>query len=254
MHSVTNGFLTGFSLGVLQRNVAHWARRVVGVGLTLCAMAAQAQTGQMGQGGGGLPMRNLLVEVRQVDEGQSNVQGGGIERGAVVISSDGRVSGGAEAGWVASTRQRNDSIAQQVRVLNGHRASMRLGQSVPLQWWQASVTPQGVQAVPTTVFSEAGKGFTVRPSWPGGRAPVTVEVQTELGRVRDPNLTIGGDPDNGVASENFTTLTTLRFPLGEWVTIASSGQDGASSQRGVVSTRDVERSRQIVVQMRVTAQ
>lgn len=219
----------------------------------LLTLGAQAQP-QIGQPANRLPLRNLLVEVRQVDEGSSSVQGGGVERGAVVISSDGRVSGGADAGWQASTRQRNDSIAQQLRVLNGGRASMRLGQSVPLQWWQAYVTPQGVQVVPTTVFSEAGKGFTVRPSWPGGNAPVTVEVQTELSRVRDPNLTIGGDPANGAATENFTTLTTLQFPLGEWVTVASSGQDGSSSERGVLSSRDASRSRQIVVQMRVTVQ
>ncbi len=246
MNSVTNGPPATFRLASLRRRSIFCAALLA----SLLGAAAQAQSGQSG---GRLPLRNLLVEVRQVDEGSTSVQGGGVDRAAVIVGSDGHVSGGADVGWQSSTRQRQDSIAQQLRVLNGGRASMRLGQSVPLQWWQAYVTPQGVQVAPTTVFTEAGKGFSVRPSWPGGNAPVTVEVQTELSRSRDPNLTIGGDPNNGASSETFTTLTTLQFPLGEWVTVASSGQDGSSSERGVLSTRDVGRSRQIVVQMRVTA-
>ena len=244
MHSITN----------LAISAPRWTDRRpwLAAGL-VCALFGFA-TGALAQNTSRLPIRNLLVEVRQVDEGSASVQGGGVDRAAVIVSSDGRVSGGAEVGWQASTRQRSGSIAQQIRVLNGGRASMRLGQSVPLQWWQAIVTPQGVQAVPTTVMTEAGQGFSVRPSWPGGDAPVTVEVQTELGRVRDPNLTVGGEADNGAASEQFTTLTTLRFPLGEWVTVASSGQNNGGSERGVLSTRDVSRSLQIVVQMRVTPQ
>lgn len=244
MNSVTNGS----QLVLLRR------RSILCAALLASVLGGPVALAQSGQSGNRLPLRNLLVEVRQVDEGSTSVQGGGVDRAAVVVGSDGRVSGGADVGWQSSTRQRNDSIAQQLRVLNGGRASMRLGQSVPLQWWQAYVTPQGgVQVAPTTVFTEAGKGFSVRPSWPGGNAPVTVEVQTELSRARDPNLTIGGDANNGASSETFTTLTTLQFPLGEWVTVASSGQDGSSSERGVLSTRDVGRSRQIVVQMRVTA-
>lgn len=227
------------------------SRRGLLVALGAAGLLALAQAQQ--PGAARLPQRNLLVEVRQVDEGQLSAQGGGLERGAVVVGSDGRVSGGAEVGWQVSTRERRDAIAQQLRVLNGGRASMRLSRSVPLQWWQAVVTPQGVQAVPTTVFSDAGQGFSVRPSWPGGRAPVTVEVQTETARAHDPALTVGDEPDNGIARERFTTLTTLQFPLGEWVTVASSGQDGSQSERGVLSTRDVGRRSQIVVQMRITA-
>jgi hypothetical protein len=250
MHSITNQALSRcWRLG----------RRVAG------ALIVAGLSGPLAaQTGARLPQRNLLVEVRQVDEGSASAQGGGVERGAVIVSSDGRVSGGAEVGWQASTRQRGGSIAQQLRVLNGGRASMRLGQSVPLQWWQISSLPagasgssgarQGAQVVPSMVFTEAGRGFSVRPRWPGGDAPVTVEIETELVQARDPNVTVGGEANDGATSDNFKTLTTLRFPLGEWVTVASSGTSSAGAERGVVSTRDVSRSRQIVVQMRVTAQ
>lgn len=244
MHHVTNVWLGAWR----RRSGRGWLGWFVGLAAASLLVPAQAQPGS-----GRLPQCNLLVEVRQIDEGQLGAQGGGLERGAVVVGSDGRVSGGADVGWQVSTREHRDAIAQQLRVLNGGRASMRLSRSVPLQWWQAVVTPQGVQAVPTTVFSDAGQGFAVRPSWPGGRAPVTVEVQTEMARAHDPDLTVGDDPDNGIARERFTTLTTLQFPLGEWVTVASSGQDGAHSERGVLSTRDVGRRSQIVVQMRITA-
>lgn len=200
-----------------------------------------------------LPQRNLLVEVRQGDQGSLGVQGGGISSSTVVIRSDGRISGGATGGYSVRTTTRSSNLGQQVRVINGGRASIRLGQSAPLQLWNAYVTPQGVEAAPTTVFLEAGQGFSVQPSWPGGNAPALVEISTENGRVRDPGLMIGGDPANGAAVESANVLTTLRVPLGEWVTIASSGVDTTRRDRGTLSTRDVDSTGQMLVQMRITA-
>jgi hypothetical protein len=48
-------------------------------------------------------------------------------------------------------------------------------------------------------------------------------------------------------------LTTVQLPLGEWVTIASTAGSSSERRSGTLSTRDVDRSRSQVVQMRVTA-
>ena len=48
-------------------------------------------------------------------------------------------------------------------------------------------------------------------------------------------------------------LTTLQLPLGQWVTIASSGEHAQARERGVASTRESSSDRRVVVQMRVTA-
>jgi hypothetical protein len=77
----------------------------------------------------------------------------------------------------------------------------------------------------------------VQPRWPGGAAPVTVEVSAE----------------GGAGSERSQVLTTVQLPLGEWVTIASSANSASERRGGAWSTHQVERSGSLVVQMRVTA-
>ena len=183
-----------------------------------------------------LPLRNLLVELRQSDA--SAVQR---ERaaagGSVVIGSDGRVSGGVGIGAQVRSRDAAGDSVQQVRVLNGGRAGVRLARAVPLEFVQIVWTPQGAQVLPSTVWTETGRGFVVQPRWPGGAAPVTVEVSAE----------------GGGAAERTQVLTTVQLPLGEWVTIASSANSTSERHSGTFATNEVERSGSLVVQMRVMA-
>jgi len=218
------------------------ARRVV-LWLGLCAFA-----GVYAQGSG-LPMRNLLVELRQTDEVTANSQSAGVSGGAVVIGSDGQVSGNVGAGAQARSRDASRDTVQQLRVLNGGQASVRLARSVPLQFLHVVWTPQGTQVMPATMFSDVGRGFAVRPRWPGGQAPVTVEVSAESG-------SIGGSMSGGstgAGERRQTLLTTVQLPIGERVTIASTDSSASDRRSGVLSSRDAERSRREVVQMRVTA-
>ena len=183
-----------------------------------------------------LPLRNLLVELRQSDA--SAVQR---ERaaagGSVVIGSDGHVSGGVGIGAQLRSRDAAGDSVQQVRVLNGGRAGVRLARAVPLEFVQIVWTPQGAQVLPSTVWTETGRGFVVQPRWPGGAAPVTVEVSAE----------------GGGSAERAQVLTTVQLPLGEWVTIASSAAGTSERRSGGWATHEVERSGSLVVQMRVTA-
>jgi hypothetical protein len=200
-----------------------------------------------------LPQRNLLVEVRQGDEASFTVSGAGVGGGEVVIGSDGQVSG--RAGVQVESRRRDGASGstQQVRVLNGGRAGVRLAQAMPLQWWEVVVTPRGPQLVGQTAWAEAARGFAVLPRWPGGEAPVTVEIQAEAGSVSPPGaLQPLGQPPAAVDSAR--TLTTVQLPLREWVTIASSAEADSERSRGVLSSREAQRGRRWVVQLRVSPQ
>lgn len=195
---------------------------------------AQAQQRPAGTTEAALPARNLLVEVRQADQAQGQDHGGGLDGGSVVIRSDGRVQGSAGVTLQSRSQSRNAGLTQQVRVLNGARASVRLAQALPLQWWQVVWTPQGPQALPSTQWAEAVRGFVVQPAWAGGDQPVRVEISTEAGAAG-------------------RVLTTVEVPLGQWVTVASSSDASQSSERGVLSSREVRRTQEQVVELRVTA-
>jgi hypothetical protein len=207
-------------------------RLAAGAALLAAAALAQAQSA--------LPPRNLLVELRQSDEASLQRERTGATGGDVVIGSDGRVSGGVTIGAQTRSRDAAGDSVQHLRVLNGGRGSLRLARVEPLEFLQVWWTPQGVQAMPSTVWAETGRGFVVQPRWPGGAAPVTVEVSAE-----------GGSGTGG--AERSQLLTTLQLPMGEWVTIASSAAT-RSSERSGVATRDIGTRRSaFVVQMRVTA-
>ncbi|MCW7539517.1 hypothetical protein OOT46_16870 [Aquabacterium sp. A7-Y] len=214
------------------------ARRLLLASLALCGVAAFAQVGS------GLPVRNLLVEVRQGDAAQLSQQSLG-GAGGVSVSTSRRVEGGVTVTTTRRETSRSGQLGQQVMVLNGGRAGIRLSQSRPLQFYQVAWSArEGAVLQPSTLIVEAGRGFSVLPRWPGGDAPVQVEIEAESARL---------DEAGGGVREGSSTRTTLQLPLGEWVTIASSGEDEQSREQGLLSSRDARGSRHVQVQMRVSA-
>lgn len=153
-----------------------------------------------------LPLRNLLIEVRQ-DDGESRAS----ERLAADVNA--RMQPGrsaADLGIEARTRQteRSGRAQQQVLVLNGRPAAIVLGQGVPLRLRQ-TVTRNGVRvAVPGTVWLQAGTGFTATPLWEGGE---TVYLELAATQGRQPLM-----------GQSASTRTTLLLPLDEWMTVAES--------------------------------
>ncbi|WP_157991366.1 hypothetical protein [Caldimonas tepidiphila] len=171
------------------------------------------------------PMVNLRVELRQAESGRE--QSAGVDLPAPGF-------GAREHGGEREARQ-------QLLVLNGGRGGLRLAQGRALQWYRVLPGPQGWVRVPATVWVEAGQGFSVQPRWPGGEAPVTVEVAAEGG---------GFEPRGG--AQRSQLLTTLQLPLGEWVTVAESVDERQHRERGLLSGRQGESARSLLVQMRVT--
>ena len=173
--------------------------------LALLALPAAAQ----------LPKRDLLVEFRHVEEGAER-----------------------SAGYTVNTQARNALLpARQVQVRNGEKASVRLEQSIAVQWMQEAATQDtsfpttggaarsrsaGVTQAVTRLVS--GQSITVQPRWPGAKQAVSVEIEVKSSSVGE---RIGAELP---AQSTNQLVTTVSAPLGQWVTIASTG---SSPQPGV---------------------
>ncbi len=186
-----------------------------------------------------LPMRNLLIEVRQ-DDGRSNSS----ERVAADVQA--RVQPGRREVDIGIEARRRDSTSsgraqQQVLVLNGRPAAIVLSLSVPLRLRQL-VTLGGVRrSVPGTVWLQAGTGFTATPIWEGGDM-VYLELAATQGR-------------QPLAPQTSTSSTVL-VPLDEWTTVADS-EDVQDQRQGAAGLggggRDTRSSSQSLrVQVRVS--
>jgi hypothetical protein len=208
-----------------------------------------------------LPQRNLVIEWRQLDEslamaGQQGVQGN-------VVSTAG--GGAALSGGVTLSTQRRDeqrTQSQQLRVLNGGRASVRVGHSVPLTWVQAAqAEPQagafnqpaaGAGVVQGLTWLEAGRQIVLQPRWPGGSQPAVVDVQVDSAALdaERPGMPAGTVGSALPVQSRSQTVTTVLAPLGQWVTIARTGGEQVVEQPGSVSTLSSGAQRQLM-QIRV---
>lgn len=220
---------------------------------SVAAGAARADT---------LPQRNLLVEWRT--GGQSMEARAGAGAGVTTTTRTVPAPGG---GYTVSTTRRTETTVtfgagsvqtqasgqgqQQMLVLNGGQARLFVGESRPYTVWQWGWgTPVGQaqpqpQAWGQTVFLDLGQGLMVRPSWPGGQAPVRVELQATSAQ---PGAAYAPD---GV-SRRAEVVSTVLVPLGEWLVVARSGQRSEAQQAGTLSTRSVERDERGVLELRIS--
>ena len=181
-----------------------------------------------------LPKRDLIVEFRQLEEE--------VETGA---------------GYTVNTQSRNAVLSgQQIQVRNGEKASLRWGQSLPLQWVQeavaqsASLAASGVAAssrsgavTQALTWLEAGQSITVQPRWPGARQLVSVAIEVTSASVA-PRIA-AELPE----SSHSQLVTTVSAPLGQWVTIASTGSRPVRGAYGSEAVSDLPRLFQIRVQL-----
>ena len=189
------------------------------------------------------PQRNLSVEMRVSDD-QADAQRDA--QGSVTIGSrGGRANvGGSVTVQSGSSRLATDST-QRVLVLNGGRATLRLAQGLQVDdtevWW----TPWGPGAAVRSQWVELVNGMEVQPRWPGGDAPVTLEIAAQSAGRATPN---SGQPLPPQAS----VFTTVQVPMGEWVEVArlQGRQSTVSSGGGFgASTSSRQRSLQVRVSL-----
>ena len=167
---------------------------------------------------------NLKVEWRVVSSAQAQASQAGIGGGGVSVST-------------SDLNQRQDSI-HSLLVLNGSRARLYVGRTVPQTTWQFAFSPTNggtgggqVQLQSQTTWIDLGQGLTVRPRWRGGAAPVEVEIEAQS---RNHVGVMTGA--NGIAPDGQTqrqeVMSTLAIPLGQWVVVAQSRGNQAQQARG----------------------
>lgn len=147
------------------------------------------------------PQLNLRVEMRAQRQLENNAAQGSFSVGT-------RGGAPAAAGDVTlATQRRDDDDAVQVLVLNGGSASLRIGRQVALptgEWYWGSGGGKNAGFAQTRQWIDASRGFQVTPRWPGGSAPVTLDI-------------------HAAARGSTGVQTQVQLPLDEWTDFARSG-------------------------------
>lgn len=188
------------------------------------------------------PQRRLVIRVSQNRDADSRQQGGGVS-GNVAVGNDVRIiqpSTGTTPGGAQIEMRRGDSnvtarvydtrttrdarTSQSVQVIEGGRAFIQVGQSLPLPLRQVVRGQNGVVVNDSTVYRDVGQGFYAEPRLAGDR--VTLEISPQF-----------DTPGNqGYGSVNTQRLsTTVSGRLGEWIELGGSGQQAAGRDRGNLS-------------------
>lgn len=179
-----------------------------------------------------LPARDLNVELRQIEEGRAG-------------------------SYTLGTQPQTALLApQQMLVRNGSKASFSLGQTIPLQWVQsvssttstlsvtgADASSRGGSVSQALVWMDAGQSLAVKPRWAGGKQPVTVEVEMQSAHL---------EPRSGAelpAQGRSQLVTTVGAPLGQWVTIATTGSSQTKDSYSSESATEARRLLQLRVSL-----
>jgi type II secretory pathway component GspD/PulD (secretin) len=184
------------------------------------------------------PARRLLIRVSQNRDAQSRQQGSEVT-GQIVIDQRGRItqpSSGTEGNtrievWrgassitvQAHDRQGTESSGstQMVQVVEGGRALIHVGQSLPIPLRQMAFGPRGVVVSESIVYRDLGQGFYAAPRVIGDR--VTLEIS--------PQFDSPGNQGYG-SIETQRLSTTVSGRLGEWLELGGSSQQTNFGQRG----------------------
>lgn len=211
-------------------------RRLVWVCITALAPAVQAQTAINSGALGELPLRNLLIEVRQINEDRRSQER--LDATATVRAQPGNSSAALALGLQATQAERSGSAQQQALVLNGRRTAIVLRNTVGLRVLQSFQHQGRWVTTPGTLWLQAGTGFDAMPRWDGGDT-VELELATLQGR-------------NALAGESASTRTSVMLPLGVWMTVAESEETQDSQQSGPGNSGRSASLSQLQVQVRVS--
>lgn len=214
----------------------RWAAITVLMSLGLASTQTQAATPAR-------PAVDLLVQVRMINDADWEID-----------PANSRATASAAPGGISLSSAATEPSAvpaQEIRVRNAEQATLSWSQTLPIQWLQAasyrgSTTGSNGRAgmANALVWLRAGQSLSVRPSWPGGRHPVRVELQFDT-------ESLGERQNQGVPSTHRqTSSSTLSVPLGQWTTFAATGTESTPSSPTTWSTQS-QRGRQLM-QLRVT--
>jgi hypothetical protein len=193
-----------------------------------------------------LPAQNLRIEWRWV-ESSTALQDVAGAAGSVTLSSAGQVSAQGQVTLRSDSRAGQAPVRHQVLVLNGAPTQLRLSSLAPLEWVEAVQGPRGQAGVLRQQWVEVNTSVRVLPRWPGGRAPVDLEIEAERALTAD-----ASNPGAAPVPSIERVATRVQVPLGDWSTVATSAVPGPAPARGTLSTADIERRALRELQLRVS--
>ena len=162
--------------------------------------------------------RRLVISVRHSGR-QADARAGAAVGGSAVIGPGGGVRLQGAIG--ESVGSRGDEVAQRVQTVEGGRAYIQVGQSLPVTQRQLVQTPRGPVVSETTGYREVGSGFYVEPRLTGER--VTLSIST----ARDTPGRIPG------SAEVRQVSSVVSGRLGEWIALGGTSQQVSRESRGL---------------------
>ena len=184
------------------------------------------------------PPRRLVISVRQDADSAATARGGEVSgrvsSGGTVIESRRTVVGGAGVevrrggdavrGQVYDSRSAGaERAAQQVQVVEGGRAFINVGTSVPVPLRQVVLGPGGAIVSETTVYRDLGTGFSAEPQLAGDNVTLTISPTHDT------------PGSQGPGSANIQRLTTtVSGRLGEWIDLGGSVEERAGESSGTL--------------------
>lgn len=201
------------------------------------------------------PPRRLLITVRQDADSSAAARGGEVSgsvgSGSVRIESRRTIVGGSGVGvrrgddvvrgQVYDSRSAgSDRVSQQIQVVEGGKAWINVGTSVPVPLRQAVLTPGGAIVSESVVYRDIGSGFYAEPQLAGDRVTLTISPTHDT-------------PANlGSGSANIQRIsTTVSARLGEWMEIGGVNQEQAGDEGGATrySTRGARSGRRVLLKV-----
>jgi hypothetical protein len=197
------------------------------------------------------PPRRLVISVRQ-DTDRTAMAGGGevsgrVGAGGARIESRRTVIGGAGVevrrgddvvrGQVYDSRSAGaERIAQQVQVVEGGKAFIHVGTSVPVPLRQVVLSPAGAIVSETTVYRDLGTGFYAEPQLAGDTVTLNISPTHDTPGAYGPG------------SANIQRLsTTVSARLGEWMDLGGTVEERSGEEAGTLrySSRGVSTGRRV---------
>ncbi len=197
------------------------------------------------------PPRRLVISVRQDADSTSAARGGEvsgrISSGDVRVESRRTIVGGAGVevrrgddvvrGQVYDSRgSSTDRVSQQVQVVEGGKAFINVGTSVPVPLREVVMGPGGAVVSESVVYRDIGTGFYAEPQLAGDNVSLTISPTHDTpGRY-------------GPGSANIQRLTTtVTGRLGEWIDLGGSVEERTGDQSGMLrySTRSGSTGRRV---------
>ena len=188
--------------------------------------------------------RRLVVSVRQDADLERSERGGRVSGRVgigddVIISSTGKSappgvtvqSEGVRARVYGSEDQRAERLSQQVQVMDGGQALIRVGRSTPIRARRWVDTPNGRRLTEVVEYRDVDAGFVVTPHVVGDR--VTLDISAAGDRLQG--------PATGPAQVQ-RVQTSVSGRLGEWIEIAGIGEEAVQRDSEILaSSRDARR-------------